>query len=85
MTMAAGAWVIAAPAASATNDYTLCLQGAKHAGLHKAERTAACEQAEAGNVDDCAAMIAKEAKPPVKGDVDKAKQICGRPAEPPPD
>jgi hypothetical protein len=84
MVVASGAWVLAAPAAFA-NDYDTCLQGAHHAGLHKPDATSACEQGEAGKTDDCAAMIAKDAKPPVKDNPDAAKAICGQPAEPPED
>src|SRR4051794_11757514 len=84
LSLAVGTMVLTAPMASA-NDYDKCLVGAHHAGLHRAKATDACATAEGGDVDGCAALIAKQAKPPVKGDAEAAKQICGRPAEPPPD
>lgn len=82
--LASGTWAVATPA-MAGNDYDACVQGAHHAGLKKADAKAACAQGEAGNADECAYMIAKMAKKPVKDNPDAAKKICADPAEPPED
>jgi hypothetical protein len=76
--------LVAAPAAFA-NNYDECVSAAHSAGLHKPDAKAACAQGEAGNADECAGMIAKMAKKPVKGNPDAAKKICADPAEPPED
>jgi hypothetical protein len=84
LTVATGTLALSAPTASA-NDYHRCLDGSREAGLHETQAKDACATAEGGDVAGCAKLIAKQAKPPVKGDADAAQRICGKPAEPPPD
>jgi hypothetical protein len=74
MTLAAGTFVITAPAAHAAADP--CVKSAKAAGVHKKAAREACGAASSGDIEKCATEIAARAKAPVKGDSDRATEIC---------